>query len=595
MGVRQRLEQRPALAWFAVLGMFFGASAVGPRLVFDDYVLGLLARGEPKMSGLIRGRFDLFDFTTGERTINHQLMDQGLLLPWWSDQELKVAFYRPLSALSHRLDFALWPGSPRAMYLHSLAWMGLVVALAACLFRALESSVWLASLSALLFAVDDSHGAVVAWISNRNALIATAFGLLSLLAHHAWRVREQPSRALLAAFAWLLALCAGEFAVGTLAYLVSYAIFLDRSRPWRRICTLLPYGLVAVGWAFAYSGSAAGVLRSGLYVSPWHEFSHFCSVAPIRLAGLLGATLGPLPSEFLLFGPPAHFVYWSVMVAALLSVAACALWPVLRGDRIAHFWLVGMLLAIVPVTASFPSDRLLLFASLGGMGLLARVTSPLFEPSAWRSLGAGRATLSACFGLMHLVLAPICAPLRAAQMQLVGRASAIATAELDRIPNLERRTVVIVNAPLDALASYIQAERAWRRVGHAAHLYWLTTAGSSLRVARIDASSLRVERSDGFLSTPLERHYRGRVDSLKLGEQVQLGTMTATVESLTRDGRPRAVSFRFTEPLESNSFVFLFWKEGRYQPLALAALTTPLRLPAEDLGQILARTALGVL
>jgi len=54
-------------------------------------------------------------------------------------------------------------------------------------------------------------------------------------------------------------------------------------------------------------------------------------------------------------------------------------------------------------------------------------------------------------------------------------------------------------------------------------------------------------------------------------------------------------AFKLGEPLESNSFVFLFWKEGRYQPLALAALTTPLRLPAEDLGQILARTALGVL
>ena len=592
-GLRRLLVQRSILVWVPLLGMSFASSAVGPHFVLDDYVLGLIARGAPLVPGLVRERWDLFNFATGEPAVNRQLMDHGLMLPWWSDLELKIAFYRPLSVLLHRLDFALCPDSSRAMYLHSLAWLGLVIALVAHLYRTLESSAWLAGLSALLFAVDDSHGAVVAWISNRNALIATVFGLLTLLAHHAWRVRRQWIFALLAALAWLLALSAGEFAVGTLAYLVSYALFLDRARPFRRVAALLPYALVAIAWGVVYARSGAAVRGSGSYVSPWADFFRFSSVAPLRLIGLLSATLGPLPSELLLLARPEQFVYWLALVGPILLVAACALWPVLRCDRNARFWLVGMLLALVPVSASFPSDRLLLLASVGAMGLLARVTSPLFDASAWHSLSTGRAGLCVLFGVLHLLLAPLCLPLRAAQMQLVGRTLESATACFDLIPEIERRTVVIVNAPLDALASYIQAERAWRRAPRPKHLYWLTTAGSSLRVTRTDPNTLRIERPAGFFSTALERHYRAQPDSLKAGDQVRLGGLTVTIESLTSEGRPLAVNFGFAEPLASSSYLFMLWKDDRYQLLEWDALVRPLALPAEDLGQILARTARG--
>lgn len=591
---RRSLSERSVIAWVPLLGLLFASCAVGPHYAFDDYILGLIARGDRSIPGLVRERSDLFAFTTGEPAANRQLMDQGLMLPWWSNEDLKISFYRPLSALLHRLDFWLWPGSPAAMHVHSLVWLGLSIALVARLYRTLESSPGLAGLAALLFALDDSHGAVVAWISNRNALIATVFGVLSLLAHHAWRAHRKTRGALLAAFTWLLALTAGEFAVGTVAYLVSYTLFLDPARSWRRLVALVPYAVVAALWGVAYAHSGAGVQGSGSYVSPWFELPRFATLAPLRLMGLLGAALGPIPAELLLLGPPAHFGYWLALVVPFLAAARCALWPVLRSDRVALFWLVGMLLALLPVTASFPSDRLLLFASVGCMGLLARVIAPLFEASAWQALSSGRAVLCAFFAVVHLGLAPLCLPFRAAQMQLVGRTLELATACLDRVPDLERRTVVIVNAPLDAFASYIQAERAWRRAPRPEHLYWLTSAGSSLRVTRSDANTLRVERTAGFLSTGLERHYRARPETLHLGEQIRLSALTARVDNLTPDARPRSMSFRFAEPLESSSYLFLLWKEGRYQPLALDSLVDPLALPAEDLGKILAHTALGM-
>jgi hypothetical protein len=121
LSLRQLLAERAVVAWLPLLGALFALGAVGRHLVFDDYVLGLIARGQPHVGGLVRDRWELFSFTTGEPALNRALMEQGMMLPWWSDTELKIAFYRPLSALLHRAEFALWPDSPRAMYWHSLA------------------------------------------------------------------------------------------------------------------------------------------------------------------------------------------------------------------------------------------------------------------------------------------------------------------------------------------------------------------------------------------------------------------------------------------------------------------------------------------
>ncbi len=67
------------------------------------------------------------------------------------------------------------------MHLHSLLWLGALVVAAALLYRRILGPTWVAGLAALLYAVDDAHAAPAAYIANRNALIATCFGVLCLL------------------------------------------------------------------------------------------------------------------------------------------------------------------------------------------------------------------------------------------------------------------------------------------------------------------------------------------------------------------------------------------------------------------------------
>lgn len=579
--------------WLApLLGALLVLSAVGSRTVLDDFVLALRARERPALAGLPKPRWDLFAFTTGEPADTRKLIERGIMLPWWADPRLKVGFFRPLSSLSHRLDYALWPQSPRLMYLHSIGWLVLTLHLAARCYRRWEASPWLGAWGAALYAIDDSHGPVVAWLSNRNALIATSFGLIALLSHDSFRRSKRYGWAVVAATSLLLALFAGEFAVATLGYLAAYAVFLDRAPPFARARALLPYLAVVSCWSIFYVASGAGVQGSGTYLSPFRDPAAFARAVPHRLCALLGAALGPLPADLEMFGPPEQSLVRAAVAVAFVVAASYAIGAEFERDRVARFWLCGMLLATLPVAAAPPSDRLLPLVGVGSAALIARVVAPLVDRAQRLAASRGRFFVALAFGAVHLVLAPVLLPLRAAQMQLLGGVQARASAVLDRIPDLAHRTVVIVSAPLDILASYIQLERLFDGKTAARRLYWLTSAGSSVRVQRSGVSTLLIERQRGFFSAPLELHYR-RDPTLAPGTTFELSDMSAAVTSVMPDARPRQVSFRFAEPLESTSYVFLIWNHDRYELLDPKRLDQPLELPAEDLGQILARSALG--
>jgi hypothetical protein len=394
---------RPFL--LALLGCLLAAPAIGPRLVLDDFVLSLHARGEPIALGLPSGG-ELFGFASGDVDQNRLLMEQGALLPWWCSPKLEIEFFRPLSALFHRLDLALWPSSPALMYLHSLAWLGLSLYLAAKLYRRIEGASRSALVAAALYAIDDAHGPVVSWLSNRNALIAGCFGLAALLAHGRARAAGHVPSRWLAPLWFGAALFAGEFGLSSAGYLLAYALFLDRDRLSRRALSLAPHAGVLLVWAAFYRWSGAGARSSGLYLHPFHDTGAFLAALPERLLILLGAAFGPVPADLLLLTPPASPRLWLVWGGALLLVLGVALAASLRRDARARFWLSGTLLSALPVTATFPSDRLSVLVNLGAMALLARIVAPLFGPkpgalALWR-----RALALGCL-LLHAILSPL--------------------------------------------------------------------------------------------------------------------------------------------------------------------------------------------
>lgn len=591
LGAVGRFLERWA-AFAPLVGVLCALPAIGRERVFDDHVLELVARESSDAVAPGSG-LDLFRFASGEAAHNLALMARGSMLPWYSDPALKITFFRPLSSLSHRLDYLAWPEHPQLMYVHSLLWLAALCVLVWRLYRRMElASPAVAALAAWLYAVNDAHGAVVAWLSNRNALISAVGAVAALLAHHrARREGHAPSRWL--APLWLaLGLFAGELGASAWAYLLAYAIAIETGPLLERLRSLAALLLTTLVWAAGYVASGAGTRASGVYLHPLGDLPAFAAELPRRALVLLGAAFGPFPADLSFLGPLPLAPLWPLAAALVLAGLAWFLRAQLRRDPIARFWAIGVLLGVVPVAASFPSDRLLVLVNIGAMALVARLVgqllaSPLATPSPGRAARAyGGALL-----VVHAVLGPLLLPIRARQIQELGQATGEAFACLEGIEDLEHKTVIVLGAPADFFVSYLQAERAARGLPRPAHVYWVTNPAAELDLRVTSERTLSTERQGGFFVTPAEALYRKRSAPLVLGASVGLPELTARISGVTSEGRPARVDFHFAAPLGDPRFVFLALRQQRYERVLPAELDRLHLEPAPSLSTFLSSPA----
>jgi hypothetical protein len=543
----------------------------------DDAVLERAVRG-PKLSGLSEGPAGMFRFASGVPAENRQLVERGVLLPWWSAPELRVAFLRPLSGLTHVVDFRFWPSSSRLMYAHSLAWLGLVLVAALRLYRQLESHAPAAIGAALLFAVDPVHASAAGWLSSRNTLLATFFGICAL---SAWVANRRVESLLCVA----CALLSGEVGVGALGYIGAHAWIVDR-RPMReRLRNLLPIVLLTTVWASLYLTFGFGARASGAYLQPLHELRPLLSVLPERLAASLGAELGLLPADLSFVAAPEHELALLALALAVTLAFVYAAAGRLYSDPLARFWAFGSLLAALPLTAAPPNDRGLVLVGLGVKALLVRLAMTIAGSNARPLTVRGERALVAGFLGWHAFVAPLVLVLRSAQFQALGRGLENADRVLDTLPDLPRKTVVVLNPPRDLFASYVQLERAVRGEALARHFYWLTSATSNVSITRVAPTTLEVSREGGFFESALERLYRRDTASLKPGSSISLEAMRVHIVASTEDGLPAKVQFVFPVALEDDSLVLLVWRAGSYARWVPIEVGGTVTLPREDVAR----------
>jgi hypothetical protein len=457
--------------------------------------------------------------------------------------------------------------------------------------RIATGPVWVATLALLLYAVDDARGMTVGWIANRNALIAATLALPALSAHHRWVVDGWRPGRWLAPACFTLGLAAGETAVAVLGYLIAHALVLDRRAISQRAIALAPYLVLMLGFGALFSLQGLGSQGSGLYHDPMREPVAYALALVTNLPVLLGAQLGVQMADLATIGSAElAATAWAVGTATLVAIAWMGT-RVLRGDREALFWAAGMALAGCAVAASVPGDRLLTVVGVGGAGLLARLLHALSE-AVREGQRKWRAAIVIVAGL-HLVVAPLALPARALQMGVYGTALDRAERSLPSDASIVDSTFIILDAPFDMMASYVQPARAARGAPRPKHLQWLATASSPVTVRGIDEHTLDVEVERGWMHTPLERHYRGDVHSLPRGAEVTLTAFTATVRESTDDGRPRIVRFRFNEPLRAPHHRWLRWDDDRYAAIEPPAPGEVVRFAACELAPTVMRSAFG--
>jgi hypothetical protein len=80
--------------------------AVPSGFVADDYVHRAILLRLPEFQVRPLDLFAFIGVSDGADAIRRVSM------PWWAAPDLKLAFWRPLTALTHALDYALWPDAP---------------------------------------------------------------------------------------------------------------------------------------------------------------------------------------------------------------------------------------------------------------------------------------------------------------------------------------------------------------------------------------------------------------------------------------------------------------------------------------------------
>jgi hypothetical protein len=583
----ERLAHPRAVLVIVALGLLLNATALLLGLTADDHFHAVALRSDLHSPGMERAAWDLFAFAKDPRS-NLLLMEEGMF-PWWTDPSLVIAFLRPLSSLTLWLDHTLWPHAPWLMHVHSLAWFALLLSAVWCVYRSLIGPSVSAGLALLLYALDDARSFPVAWIANRNALVALAPAFLALYAHHRARAGTRRGWAWVALLLLAVALSGGEPALPICGYLAAYALFLDRA-PWlRRLLSLLPYAALVIGWRLLYDKLGYGALHSGIYLDPGREPLTFSAALVVRLPILMLSQFAlPMSDLWELYPLLAPWLQPAVYIFAwiVLLLLSWLFWPLLRSDARARFWALGSVLAAVPVCGTHPEDRVLTAASLGGAALVA-----LFLSESAQQRLARPARLVAFAGLtllaIHLVVAPILLPPRILAIDSMEHLLLDSDASIPSGPLARQKTVVLLNPPIDVFAVYLPSFRLARGVGMPRSLRWLATGESALEVARIDAHTLKITPDDGFLSTSSQRMFRRSERSFARGDRVQLSDVAFEVSELLPDGRPAAVVARFTKPLDSQDFVWLAWHERAYVPFVLPRVGDSVRVPAVDLRTLL--------
>jgi hypothetical protein len=561
----ERLLRRLASArvgvWIGLVAIVLVLPAVSVGFTADDHVLRARIGDTTAFEGFSATRWDLFVFVSGDAAQRERLLAGGTFA-WWVAPDYKLAFWRPVSAATHVLDFALWPRVPAMMMIHSIAWLSIVLTFVLALARRFHAPS-VAGLLLLLYALDDARGPAVGYISNRNALVMAAFGFAALYVHDRWRRDDWRPGAVLGPVLFAVGMLAGEGTVATLGYVFAHACFVDPGRLATRVRALVPYAVVLVVWAVAYKSLGYGSHGSGIYVEPADDPLAFLSTALERIPVLLlGQLFGPWSDFWLGYPlPVARVVYglaWIVLV-----VFAWWVTPVVRASPVARMWALGAVSACVPIAGTFPADRLLAFVGLGAMGLIAMTLHGTFAANDREAAPVRRIRIAKVLAwgtvLVHLVAAPPLLAVRSRSMVTVEESLAMFDRAVPEDPSVVDRTVVVVLAPNEGLVSYFPVIRAVTQRPAPARVRLLATATSPTLVERTGARTLVVTPESGLLSTTAERMLRSRTVPFAAGDRVELPGMAAQVEAITADGRPQRVRFDFDVDLDDPSLVWLRW------------------------------------
>jgi tetratricopeptide (TPR) repeat protein len=290
--------------------------------------------------------------------------------------------YLPVRDLSYLFDIALWKGTPFGFHLTNLLLFVAIVILVYGLAnrlthftRSADSSApqWFVPLfTALVFAVHPLKSEVVAWITQRNTLLATLFFLISVSCFLRYREKEENKTLAVSLAVFILAILSKAIVV-VLPLLLLFFMLLEKGSAWRQgkfWAPLVPFIVLAGAGAALHIAIARKT--TVISVAYYGSFSERLAVAVQIPFFYLKKTLLPTDlSAFYTENFAQSLASPGVLLAAFVLAAVAALAWLLRKKfpeiLIGGGWFMITLLPVSNLLATSPvaADRYLFLPSFG--------------------------------------------------------------------------------------------------------------------------------------------------------------------------------------------------------------------------------------
>jgi hypothetical protein len=528
-----------------IIALFLTLPSLFSGYVADDHILKELCSKESAYNS--RPFWDIFNFVSSEQEIK-DYREQGIL-GWWAPDEFRVRFFKPLSSSLHALSFHFFGNQPWIQHLGMSLLYTALVTLTILLYRRFSKGSIAIGLSALLFAVDDTHALSAGWIASLNTILTCLIGLGALLAHHRWREKNWHFGAFLGLLLYILSFTASEGGIALMGYLIAYALFIDKNSLVKRVSALVPYFIVSLLYVSAYSYFDRGTIGSEIYRNLFGDvgagilyifnngalmiFSQILSIPPLSMA------IADLPGI-------------AVFCTLLLGGLAWIFRDFFKNNRVACFYGAGMIISVVPFTLSGTQDRSLLFSSFGAAGLIGELwvymENSLKKRSSQRRIGSLLIVSNLFISLLLFI------PSLFFYFMLQNTAIKIEQAVLTE-------NTIIVNSPMDVFFMFPPAFRTQKGQKWPEQMYLLYSGFNEISVKRIDEKTIEIVPKSGWFSTDLERFSRSSQFPFNQNDAVKLEGMKTVINECTPDGRPKSVLFIFENGIDQ--FKWLSWgKDG---------------------------------
>lgn len=552
------------------IGVLFTLPALTVGFVHDDLLHRLaLEDGIPEYA---LGPHELYDFTGEDVATVPRMIELGYL-PWFTDPELRLRFFRPISSLLLALDSALFGRDAVLAHAHSLLWFLLMAIVVASIHRRALSPV-AATVASAIYAVAGAHAMTTGWLAARHTLVGACFGAICVWAHLRWRDGGWRSGAIVAPLALVLGMLSSETALGAVVFVLLYELIVRREDVARRALAALPVFALGLAHLVFYALAGYGTKNSGAYISPFHEPLAFAEAIVTRGPLLVAEMFGAFPVLAAAIDP-AMGAPVGIYGALVCAMCAFVLWraraelDVDEGRRL--LWLgTASIVCLAPMVGGVLGPRLLPLALVGSSAIVGATIVVAWRSARSRASLGSRLALRApviALVLLHFVLSPLVRASLPAFLDTMseGERDLAVRADLSACADGAHAYLLTGADPsisLYAAQSLLFYER--HEVTRLAQprVLSMVAAGQELTVRDDDTFELAVLRDGPREASMFERVYRA--DPLAPGDRVVAGELGASVIEVD-GGFPTKVSFDVEGGLAN--VCFLVWRDGRLQSM----------------------------